>query len=42
MEQATQFKNNYETIVRSEYWDDIKKYYETLENNIKNFKFKSD
>jgi len=41
MEQSTQFKNNYEKIVRPEYWDDIKKYYEILENNIKNFKFKS-
>jgi len=41
MEQATQFKNNYEKIVEPEYWDDIKKYYEMLENNIKNFKFKS-
>ena len=42
MEQSTQFKNNYEKIVRPEYWDDIKKYYEILENNIKNFKFKKD
>ncbi|MHA1391307.1 MAG: hypothetical protein ACTSSC_06435 [Promethearchaeota archaeon] len=41
MEQATQFKINYEKIVEPEYWDDIKKYYEMLENNIKNFKFKS-
>ena len=41
MEQATQFNNNYEKIVEPEHWDDIKKYYEMLENNIKNFKFKS-
>jgi predicted transcriptional regulator len=39
MEQATQFKNNYEKIVNPEYWDDIKKNYEMIENNIKNFKF---
>ena len=41
MEQSTQFKNNYEKIVRPEYWDNIKKYYEIIENNIKNFNFKS-
>ena len=41
MEQSTQFKKNYEKIVDPEYWDDLKKYYEMIENNIKIFKFKS-
>jgi hypothetical protein len=39
MEQSTQFKNNYEKIVNPEHWDNIKKNYEMIENNIKNFKF---
>ena len=34
-------KKNYEKIVGSEYWDYIKKIYKKIENNIKNFKFKS-
>ena len=42
MEQATQFKKNYEEIVSPEHWDNIKKSYENIENNIKNFKFKSE
>ena len=42
MEQATQFKNNYEKIVAPEYWVNIKKTYEKIEKNIKNFKFMSE
>jgi len=42
MEQATQFKNNYEKIVNPEHWYKVKKNYEMIQNNIKNFKFKSE
>jgi len=42
MEQSTQFKNNYEKIVKPEHWDQIKKDYERIEKNIENFKFKQD
>ncbi len=34
-----QFKKNHESIVGSEYWDQIKQFYKITENNIRNFKF---
>ena len=39
MEKSTQFKNNYEKIVKSEHWDQKKKDYEMIDKNIENFKF---
>ena len=40
MEQSSQFEENYEKIAKPEHWDQIKKDYEMIEENIKNFTFK--
>ncbi len=39
MEQSTHFKDIYKKIVKPEYWSQIKKEYEKIEENIKNFSF---
>ncbi len=40
MERTFHFKNHYEEIVNPKYWNQIKEFYEAIEDNIKKFKFK--
>jgi len=40
MQRTFHFKNNYEKVVYPEYWNQIKKYYRMIEDNIKKFEFK--
>jgi len=36
---SIQFKNQHEKVIKSEYWNQIKSYFETLEKNVNNFEF---